>query len=165
MDIETKIKLLAETRRAYTEAKTELDRLMDKLKQSPEWIEASELADCERDTAETLEAELREDILENFAATGNKKPHPALSVREVTRLEYDADIARAWCTHKLPKALKLDVRLFEKHAKAIGDTSPIEFVNITKEPQATIATDLSDYLVESAADVEIDFDEIKELPF
>ena len=61
-------------------------------------------------------------------------------------IEYAPALALAWCRRHLPEAIVLDARLFEKHAKAISATAAIGFVKITKEPQATIASDLSSYL-------------------
>lgn len=165
MDIEKKLEQLAEARNTWEQAKDELDWMLDNLKQKPEWIKLAELAESARTQIEILETDLRTATLETYAETGNKKPHSALGVREVTKLEYDADVAVAWCMHRLPAALKLDARMFEKHAKAVSETDPVKIVKITQQPQATIASDLSAYLAESAADVEIDFGEIEELPF
>lgn len=88
--------------------------------------------------AETI---LRELTLKAYADTGNKTPVPGVGIREVTKLEYASQDAFKWAVeHNM--ALKLDVSAFEKIVKA----SPLDFVKITQEPQATIATDLSKYL-------------------
>lgn len=83
------------------------------------------------------EAILRELTLQAYQETGSKTPVEGVGIREMTRLSYDPTMAFSWATeHRL--ALKLDVSAFEKIAK----TSPIGFVVVTKEAQATIATNL-----------------------
>lgn len=165
MDIETKLEQLAEARNAWEQTKDELDWMLDNLKQKPEWIKLAELAESARTQIEILETDLRTATLETYAETGNKKPHPALSVRVNTRLEYDPVLIRQWCIENLPQALTLDKKALEKYAKGVADIAPVPGLTITRQPQATIASDLTAYLVESAADVEIDFGEIEELPF
>ena len=83
------------------------------------------------------EARLRELTLQVYAETGNKAPAIGVGIREVTKLEYDAKVAFNWAVeHKM--ALKLDTSGFEKIVKA----SPLDFVKITTEPQATISANL-----------------------
>jgi len=83
------------------------------------------------------EARLRELTLQAYAETGNKTPAKGVGIRERTILTYENKIAFDWAkAHKM--ALKLDARAFEKIAKA----DPPDFVKITTEPQATIATQL-----------------------
>ncbi|KKN74746.1 hypothetical protein LCGC14_0387880 [marine sediment metagenome] len=89
------------------------------------------------------EEKLRELALQAYAETGEKAPAPGVGIRELTKLEYDAGVAFDWAkAHKM--ALKLDTTAFEKIVKA--DTP--EFVKVTTEPQATIATDLDAILTE-----------------
>ena len=83
------------------------------------------------------EDKLRELTLKAYAETGNKAPAPGIGIRERTILTYDGKVAFDWAkAHKM--ALKLDTNAFEKIAKA----DPPDFVKITTEPQATIATEL-----------------------
>lgn len=80
---------------------------------------------------------LRELTLQAYAETGNKAPEVGVGVRDQTVLNYDGKVAFDWAkAHKM--ALKLDTKAFEKIAKA----DPPDFVKITAEPQATIATEL-----------------------
>ncbi len=84
------------------------------------------------------EEKLRELTLRAYAETGNKAPEVGVGIREVTVLTYDGKVAFDWAkSHKL--ALKLDTEAFKKIAKA----DPPDFVKITTEPQATIATELN----------------------
>jgi len=76
-----------------------------------------------------------------------KKPHPALGIREGTRLVYEEASALSWAiTHDIRAALKLDRSAFEKLAKA-GGVDTIE-VGLTSETThtATIAADLSKFV-------------------
>jgi len=84
------------------------------------------------------EAKLRELALQAYAETGNKAPAVGVGIRERTVLTYDGKIAFDWAkAHKM--ALKLDTSAFERIVKA----DPPDFVGITTEPQATIATELN----------------------
>ena len=88
---------------------------------------------------EGAEAKLRELTLQAYAETGDKAPAEGVGIRERTVLTYDGKVAFDWAkSHKM--ALQLDKRAFEKIAKA----DPPDFVKITTEPQATIATNLDD---------------------
>ena len=87
---------------------------------------------------------LRDMTLQAFKTTGNKAPAPGVGIRVITKLLYDAGRAFEWARqHGL--ALKLDTSAFEKIAKA----DKPDFVEITEEPTATIATDLSKVLEEA----------------
>lgn len=96
--------------------------------------------DTARDTANYAtesEAKLRELTLEVYNADPekNKAPAPGVGIRERTVLTYDNKVAFDWAkAHKM--ALKLDTSAFEKIAKV----DPPDFVKITTEPQATIAS-------------------------
>lgn len=81
---------------------------------------------------------LRELTLKAYADTGNKAPAPGVGIREVTKLEYDEKVAFTYAKEHL-LFLQLNKTAFEKFAK---DEEP-DFVTIIKEPQATIATDLT----------------------
>lgn len=92
------------------------------------------------------ETELREITLLEYFENGNKKPAEGVSIRETIKPVYDPEVALEWAKeHKLaliPESL--DVKAFEKIVK----TSTPDFVTLSIEPQATIATDLSKYLEE-----------------
>ena len=97
-------------------------------------FEDNELAKIQCGESEQL---LRELTLQAYAETGDKAPTEGVGIRERTILTYENKIAFDWAkAHKM--ALKLDVSAFEKIAKA----DPLDFVKITTEPQATIATKL-----------------------
>lgn len=137
---------LQEQIRLVHEARDHQALLVDlKKKRLDEWEQEhagllSDIVDNSRFLADA-EALLRETLIRVYQETGNKQPAPGVGIREVTRLEYDAQVAFLWATeHKM--ALKLDISAFEKIAKA----SPPEFVKTLTVPQATIATNLSEYV-------------------
>jgi len=135
--LQEQIKVVAGARRS-------LGQLADKKKESfAKWEQANltlldELALVTQETNEE-EATLRELTLQAYAKTGNKAPAVGVGIRERTILTYDGRVAFDWAkAHKM--ALKLDTSAFEKIAKA----DPPDFVKITTEPQATIATHLEE---------------------
>jgi hypothetical protein len=84
--------------------------------------------------AETL---LRALTIAAFNTTGEKAPVPGVGIRVRDKLEYDEVAALDWAkSHGL--ALSLDKRAFEKICKA----DKPDFVTVTQEPTATIATEL-----------------------
>ena len=93
--------------------------------------------DTTAEAVNVAEAWLRTLTLQAYNETGNKAPAVGVGIREVTKLTYGPREALTWATdHRM--ALKLDVSAFEKIVKV----SPLDFVTITQEPQATIATNL-----------------------
>ena len=87
------------------------------------------------ETRDAAEAKLRAMTLEAYQETGNKAPAPGVGIRIITKLDYKPVTAFGWAQdHKM--ALKLDTAAFERLARI----SPLEFVTLREEPQATIAT-------------------------
>lgn len=99
-----------------------------------------------RAQAELQEEDVRLGILYVFAETDNKKPVPGTGVRLIQKVRYDIDAALAWCKGNAPTYLTLDVRRFEKAALDGLPGAPVE---IRKNYQATIGSDLSMYLEEA----------------
>ena len=91
-----------------------------------------------KETCQEAETKLREMAIETYLKTLDKAVALGVSIRVMTKLDYDAKEAMEWAVkHEL--ALKLDISKFEKIAK----TENLTFVTITEEPTATIATELS----------------------
>ena len=83
------------------------------------------------------EAILRLKTLQAYLQTGDKTPALGVSVKVFTILDYDTKDALKWAmSHQI--ALTLDKKSFETFAKA----TPLEFVTISEEPRAQIATNL-----------------------
>ena len=89
-----------------------------------------------------LEAEVRKRALTAYAETGDKAPHPAVKIKMYAVLEYKEEDAINYAREHLPRALKLDKRIFKKAAQAVA----MNFVAILQEARATITRDLSKYL-------------------
>jgi len=129
------INLVVEARGAVKEA-TEL-----RTSEYQKWLRTNQhLFDFEDNTktaCQEAEDSLRFLALETYAATGEKTVAPGIGIREVTKYSYSETEALKWAIeHKM--ALKLDETKFKNHVKA----DPPDFVTVTTEPQATIATEL-----------------------
>ena len=144
MDIQEAIELLKKARALEashivqaTEAKAELEssNLWKTLQERQGYLATA------RADVEDWENRVRLMALADYAATGNKSPHPAIVIKMYAVLYYASLDAHAYACQHLPKALKLDVKAFEKVAKVAN----LDFVTISEEPRATIARDLSAY--------------------
>ena len=138
-DIEKQINLVVEVRRQLKDA------LEERHDSFSAWEEANAvILDNEsnaRTSCQEAEAQLRDMAISVFSEAGDKQVAPGVGIKEVTKLSYELGIAFEWAKeHKL--ALKLDVTAFEKIVKASPDQFANFSINITKEPQATIATEL-----------------------
>ena len=84
---------------------------------------------------------------------GGKHPHPAVTIKLYTVLEYAPDQALEYARQHLPQAVKLDKCVFERFAKVVTPG----FVTKAKEPRATIARDLSAYVRHEVAEEDVPF--------
>lgn len=104
------------------------------------------LNDVENKTKE-IEDRLRELQIIRYKYDNNKSIHPALGVRVYKILKYPELSAITWCIKSdFLAGIQLNKRMFEKHARAVLQTMPLEFVQVVEEPSATIATDLTKYM-------------------
>lgn len=94
------------------------------------------------------EAIVKEMGLKAYRATDSKRPHPAVEIKERRKASIP-NLARAfaWAKEKMPLVI-LPESLDQKALMdfALKSKTPVPFVEITKEPNAQIATDLSQYL-------------------
>jgi hypothetical protein len=121
-------------------------RMRREYEEKPEFVNAVLRLETARKEAAELETTIREHALHVYQTTGAKKPHDAVAVKVMTRLQYDPERAAGFCLEHLPSAIKVDYKTFEKHAKNVADTAPLDFVEFVEEPQAQIATDLSKFV-------------------
>jgi len=133
--LKAQIKVVARTRGKASELKEQRDILLE------DWNKANQvlldtLTQAGADVA-VEEAKLRELTLQAYTETGNKSPAEGVSVKIFQTLDYDPKEALKWALHH-EIALSLDKKSFETFAKA----TPLEFVSITEEPRAQIATKL-----------------------
>jgi hypothetical protein len=75
-----------------------------------------------------------------------KYPHPAISIKVLIEPYYKEEDAHAWCMDHLPKALKIDAAYFEKHARAVLETAPLEFVQFVPKLSVQIKGDLAEFV-------------------
>lgn len=113
------IELLAHYRCEQNILRDRLTRITERLNQDEELVACKKLLDEMNAKADKLDAEIRMDAIQHFDIYGDKKPHPALSIKVMTELDYDDRLAMAWCQTRLPNAIKLDRSVFEKHARAV----------------------------------------------
>jgi len=145
------IRHLACARQVEAECREEIEGLKAEIAASPLGQRLAKvegyLATAREDVA-AAENCVRDDAVKRFAETGDKHPHPEVTVIERRKLDYVPAQALDWCKTHLPNALSLKRSLFEKHARAVSKTAPIPFVTIVTEPATRISSDLSGYLLE-----------------
>jgi len=90
------------------------------------------------------EERVRRAALAAYDVDGNKRPHPAVTVKSYSTVAYDSTAALDYARQHLPQVIKLDARAFERAAKALG----LEFVKLGVEARPTIARDLSEYIAD-----------------
>lgn len=71
----------------------------------------------------------------------NKHPHPAVTIKEYTTLDYDEGKAMEHARQHLPNCIKLDAVAFKKAAPALS----LPFVTVGSDHKATVKRDLSEY--------------------
>jgi hypothetical protein len=78
-----------------------------------------------------------------YEATGSKTPAPGVGIRITKAVAYDAGKALLWA-REYGLALTVDAKAFERIALAspILPGDPLAFVQVTEQPQATLAKDL-----------------------
>lgn len=99
------------------------------------------LDECIKSQAD-IEQELRKAMIDYAVANDVKKINDELMVKEVTALEYSADLALMWAIdHRI--ALKLDERMFSKLVRTLEGTDYFpQFVNIIINHQTSISKKL-----------------------
>lgn len=85
-----------------------------------------------------LENEIREEAIEKYKQTGEKK-FGQIGIRVTTKYSYDDEIALSWAVeHNL--CLSLDKTKFKKQLKV----QPLDFVKTEEVPTATIPTEIKE---------------------
>lgn len=138
---------LAHLRHSIAEQENMIAGAEAALRTTAQWAEverrSTRLQETKKESTEA-EAEVRKQALGVYEETGDKAPHPAVTIKMYTVLDYQEINALSYAREHLPQALKLDKRTFETAAKVLD----LGFVDIVQEPRATIARDLSGYLPE-----------------
>lgn len=126
---------------AVQEATLEQSALYRAVVLARDWVRASQ------QDVDELTDQVRAEALAAFQETGNKQPWPGVQIKMYSKIEFSEEEARAWCFDYAGSLLKLDTRAFQRAAPALPDAP----ITITKEPRATIASDLSMYQKEKEA--------------
>lgn len=145
------VRHLAQMRSEYEEARSRVQAAKEAIAASKLGCDLAEAEENVRVLAEFVEGaeqSVRNVALLEYQVDGNTDPHAAVKIKLYTVLDYEAAEALRYCREHLPQALKLDKRSFETAAKALV----LDFVQIDKEPRATIARDLSVFLTVTEGD-------------
>ncbi len=145
---ESRVVELALARAKVAELKANYGDLEQAFEEQPHVAQLLDELSRQQEIQSNAELRLRAHAVALFKNCGEKKPHPAVEIRLVRKMEYPEHDAREFCMDHFSSALKLDRRLWEKYARDVADTNPICFVKFTQEPQVMIARDLSTYVGE-----------------
>lgn len=136
-----KLQALKFEREKLADAKTKKAALLAALEASPEWKDAVTQIAFSENEVNKLEAEIREEALDEFKATGTKKPHESVQVQFYSIVkEYNEAAAREWCFQNFRPALTMDTKTFEKAVK--DGQIPDSIAQSDVEPRVKIATKL-----------------------
>ena len=124
----------------------QMDAMVEQVTGTPEYQELKAQFIVVSEALENTDTNIRTSALEHYKASADKRPHPAIGIRLMTKCYYSEQLAVEWCKDNMPHALKLNKTMFEKHARAVSQTIPLEFVEVATEPQVTISRDLSQYM-------------------
>ncbi len=141
--MENLVNRLREKRLEVAEAREKVVKIKEQLNKTElglSFAQAIEYSSIANEEMQTIEKHLRQAALEHYKDTGDKNPVDGVSVIINKSLVYNIDNAIAWAISNAREMLKLDKKLFEKHAKAVVDTIPLDFVVTKEEPAVRIAT-------------------------
>ena len=125
-----------------------------KLQADPAYLEA-----VEQINRSTEEIQKTEDLIKSTAVelyNANKEAGKKLAGGNVSIIDkvnatiIDMNLAYEWAVKEAPKMIILDETAILKHAKAVKDTIPLDFVAITTETKAQIASEIKLELIEEA---------------
>lgn len=143
--MENLVDRLREKRLEASEANEQVTKIRKEVNQTElglSLVQAIEWSSVANEELKVIEKYLRQAALDMYEKTDDKNPIDGVSVIINKSLVYNIDNAIAWAVSNAREMLKLDKKLFEKHAKAVGDTIPLDFVVTKEEPAVRIATKL-----------------------
>ena len=133
------LEALKEARIRRDEAKANKDALLARFQESPEWIAQSSAHSFATSEVESLEALIKDNVLNMHGASMELPDRVAVKMFTVVEIP-DELKAKEWCIAHFTPALKLDSKVFEKAAK--DGNIPAELATVSKEARAQIATKL-----------------------
>ena len=131
-------------RDAVDETRAKMKEMLDVVRQSDEYRQLENWLAINEQSISELSIEIQQLALMLFRETGDKKPFPGTSIREMTRYEYEMAGAVKWAKENAPMVVfeTVDKKKFEKILSVTPAEILPEYINVWKEPTATIASDL-----------------------
>lgn len=151
---EVNIKAIAQARINFKTAKEKFNEYMEKIYSDDEYKNLSLEVTEAKEKLDMLTGELKAEVEGCFRSKieectpEDKHPHPAITIKEVTKVDIDEPKARKYCLENLKQALKLDTTKFKKFALALDESDRPDCISVRKEPQMNLKQDLSEYLDE-----------------
>lgn len=142
--LDDRVRELANLRRQLELAKSVEEMREEDYMQTPQYhafVEANNTRKKIADQVATADALVRSMAIAEYNETKEKK-FPGVSVFTSESMTYDTALALEWCKERLPEALTIIPKTFEKVAEIMKP----DFVKFTDEPKARIASDLSAFL-------------------
>jgi len=118
------------------------------------------VAQLEED-AQNADRELRDAALEVYAANlDNKKPIEGVEIKLWDVMDFDKQQAETWARTNMPALLALDAGAYKKLLKEVAASKTLSSLitmpgTIRQEPKVSVAIDLTFYLPDTIAAVEV----------
>ena len=144
-DLRVALGMCAAARKDVADCEAALKEALEELAQTPLYQAtqaAHEILKVLKAWKSEMESSVKRLARARYDADQDKHPIKGVNIKINHRLVYDAKIAQDWCKQNAPFTFKWDAKSFEE-AAAKMDGAP---VTIEDDPQATLASDLSDYL-------------------
>jgi len=138
--LETLLAQLAEARKASAETREAQRRMLEVVKNMPEYQRADETINETNTLITQLESEIRSLTLMLYDE-GETLPEQVAVKWFTVVTQYDSQAARDWCFNNFRPALKLDNKMFEDAVKK--NLVPHDLAISTKEARVQIATKLN----------------------
>jgi len=137
---DTSLQKLAELRIASKRSKDETTAMLKSVTYSQNSLAARQSADEATAEAARLEESIRAAAVQNYTLTGEKNPHPKVTVK-IFKTFSVIDPARvlAWVKQNLADALIVDEKKVKAYVTKIG---AVDGTQMIEEPKAQIATEL-----------------------
>jgi hypothetical protein len=137
---------MAAWRKQGVVATEHLNQLYKKLEENKDFQLWTKLHNEAKDKTTTIRAEIEQIAREIYAKTSERHPHEAVTIKVLSVPFYKEEDAHTWCMDHLPKALDLNPTFFERHAKAVLETAPLEFVKFVPKLSVQIKSDLAEFI-------------------
>jgi hypothetical protein len=152
LPLAAQVQALAAARKNYEERKAELET-----RRAAFEAEHATLIDqvaTLKTALDTVEVTTRGAALDEYARTGERKPHEAVEIKLWDKADYDPAAALHWCRLFMPGLLVLDAKAYDKLLREVSASQTLADVirdmpgTIIQEPKASLARDLTAYLPE-----------------